>query len=321
MHVWRSLDEFVAPPQGVVLSIGNFDGVHRGHQRLLEQAGELGRRLGLPVAAMTFDPHPLAVVAPERVPPALTTLEEKLALLRRAGAEHVLVLHSEQHLLRETAEEFLEQVVACCRPRALVEGPDFHFGRGRAGNVGTLEQFAPRWGYELHVVPEVYCEELPARPAISSSAIRQAVRDGGRVHEAQALLGRPYRIVGLVAHGEARGRQLGFPTTNLEQIPHLLPEPAVYAAIAQRQNGALHLAAVNVGPQPTFGQERVRVEAHLIDFDGELHGQRVGLHLLARLRPQIRFPGAAELVAQLRRDVAATEALAGRVGEVWGIPL
>lgn len=321
MHVWRSLAEFVTPPRGLVLSIGNFDGVHRGHQRLLEEAGARGRRLGAPVAAMTFDPHPLAIVAPERTPPALTTLDEKLALLQRAGAEHVLVLHSEQHLLRETAEEFLQQVVARCRPRALVEGPDFHFGRGRSGNVDTLAQFAGRWSYELHVVPEVHCDELPARPAISSSAVRDALRKGGRVHEARALLGRPYRIVGVVGHGEARGRQLGFPTTNLEQIPHLLPEPAVYAAVAQTQAGTLHLAAVNVGPQPTFGQQQVRVEAHLLGFDGELHGERLGLHFLTRLRSQVRFADAGELVAQLRRDVAATEALAQRVGDVWGIPL
>jgi riboflavin kinase/FMN adenylyltransferase len=152
-------------------------------------------------------------------------------------------------------------------------------------------------------VPAVRCDELPTHPVISSSSIRQALLDG-RVSDANAMLGRPYRLVGTTVAGDKRGARLGFPTANLDDIWHLIPQHAVYAAVAQLDDGRLHLAAVNVGPQPTFDQMQARVEAHLLDFEGELHGRRLGLHFLARLREQSRFGSVEELVACVRADVA-----------------
>ena len=328
MEIVHGLERFVPPASGIVLTIGNCDGVHRGHARLLETAHAIGERLGAPVAVMTFDPHPLAILAPERAPAPLTTLEEKLALLARLGVAYTLVLRSEPALLGQQALDFLASLVAHCRPRALVEGPDFNFGRGRSGNIATLREHAPRWGYEVHLVPAVHAADLPTHPTISSTSIRQALRDG-RVGDANLMLGRPYRITGKTEHGQHRGAGLGFPTANLGGIVHLLPQEAVYAAIAQidaapasaqaaptypaertlaAAEPEFRLAAVNIGPQPTFAQELSRVEAHVLDYQGDLRGRRVGLHFLARLREQQRFANPTELVEQIRRDVAATRA-------------
>jgi riboflavin kinase/FMN adenylyltransferase len=320
MQVYNGLRKFAPPKGGTVLTIGNFDGVHRGHAGLVEAAHALAERHQAAVTAVTFHPHPLAILAPERAPTPLTTLAEKLVLLERLGVAGCIVLRTDRALLAEEAVDFLASLVAHCRPRALVEGPDFRFGHGRSGSITTLQEHAAQWGYEVQVVPTVRCTDLPTNPAINSSSIRQALRDG-RVAEANAMLGRPYRIMGRVGEGARRGAGLGFPTANLERIVHLLPQEAVYGAIAQLAGGALHLAAVNIGPQPTFESAHSRVEAHLLDYHGDLRGQRMGLYFLSRLREQQKFAGPDALREQLRRDVAATQGLAPAVEKLRGARL
>ncbi len=315
MQLYHGLREFVPPAGGTILTIGNFDGVHRGHARLVETAHALAQRYNASVTALTLHPHPLAILAPERAPTPLTTLAEKLGLLERLGVAGCIVLRTDRALLAQEASDFLASLVAHCRPRALVEGDDFHFGHARSGSIATLHEHAAHWGYEVHVVGTVRCPDLPTNPTINSSSIRQALRDG-RIAEANAMLGRPYRITGRVGEGAQRGAGLGFPTANLERSPHLLPQEAVYAAIAQLAGGALHLAAVNIGPQPTFESAQSRVEAHLLDYQGDLRGQRMGLYFLARLREQQKFPGPNALREQLQRDVAATRALAPAVDKL-----
>jgi len=309
MDVCSGFDRFAPPPEGVVLTIGNFDGVHRGHARLIRTAHSVADCLSVPMAVITFHPHPLAILAPERAPERLTTLAERLALLEHLGVGCCIVLRSEAEFLAQRAEDFLASLVAHCRPRALVEGPDFNFGRGREGSLDTLRSHAQQWDYEVHTVPAVHCSELSTDPIIKSSSIRQALQEG-RVREANAMLGRAYRITGRTGEGARRGTGLGFPTANLNDIVHLLPQQAVYAAVAQLDDETRYTAAVNIGPQPTFSQDVSRVEAHLLDFDGNLRGQRIGLHLLTRLRVQSRFHNSDELVTQLRQDVAATGDLA-----------
>jgi len=315
MDACQGLAAFAPPPQGVVLTIGNFDGVHVGHTQLIATARQAAARFSAPVVVITLEPHPLVVLAPERAPARLTTLAEKHALLERCGVDFCIVLRSEPALLATEAEDFLASLVAHCRPRAMVEGPDFNFGRGRRGSLETLERHAAHWGYELHKVTAMHCESLPTRPTVGSSSIRQALRDG-RIAEANAMLGRPYRIVGPTGHGAGRGRTRGFPTANLEAIVHLLPQEAVYAASAQFEDGSLWLAAVNIGPQPTFTEERLCVEVHVLDCAGDLHGRRVGVHFLARLRTQMKFAGPDELARQIRQDVAATRAFQPQVDEL-----
>ncbi len=315
MQVFNSYQRFRTSPAGSVLSIGNFDGVHRGHMEILRRAREIAERLGAQPTVMTFHPHPLAVLAPERAPAMLSTVREKLALLERAGIESCIVQSSGAELLGCEALDFLASLVAHCRPRAFVEGPDFHFGRARGGNVDTLRQYADCWSYEVHEVPTVHCAELRTHPTVSSASIRQALRDG-RVTEAAAMLGRPHRIVGRVGSGAGRGVGLGFPTANLDNIAHLVPQEAVYAAVAQMRSGPLHLAAVNVGPQPTFDQPGLRVEAYLLDHEGDLRQQPLALHFLARLREQERFADEAALITQIQRDVAATREYADQLGKL-----
>lgn len=315
MQIHRGLETFSPPAGGIAVSIGNFDGVHRGHAAIIAEVHRVSERLGVVPVAMTFDVHPLMILSPERAPAQLTTLPEKLALLEQAGLAHCIVLHAEPELLARDAEDFLATLVAHCRPRAFIEGPDFNFGRARAGSLDTLRAHADRWQYEVLAVPAVRCDELRTLPIASSTSIRQALRDG-RVDEANVMLGRPYRITGQIGHGEGRGASLGFPTANLEQIPQMLPQEAVYAAVAQLPDDSLHLAAVNVGPQPTFDQEQSRVEAYVLDYAGSLRGGRVALHMLVRLRGQVRFDGPEQLVKQIEQDVAAVRACARAMDEI-----
>jgi riboflavin kinase/FMN adenylyltransferase len=214
-------------------------------------------------------------------------------------------MRSEPALLNQPAEAFLLSAVKACRPRAVVEGPDFNFGRGRQGSVQTLQQFAERLGFVVYVIETARCDELPGAPSVHSAAIRAALREG-RVDLARAMLGRPHRVTGTVGEGAGRGAEFGFPTANLDDIPHLLPQQGVYAAVAQLEGGQLHLAAVNVGPQPTFGQGALRVEAHVLDWTAPLRGRTLGLHFIAWLRQQQRFAGVEELVDRIQGDVVAT---------------
>jgi len=305
MKVFHDIQGFQPPREGVVLTIGNFDGVHLGHRLIVETALDHARKPGVLAAALTFEPHPLTVVAPRRVPARLTTLEEKLALLERLGLDATIVVASSRELLDKSADEFLRNLTNTCRPRAVVEGPTFNFGRGREGSINTLIEGSARYGFETVIVEEVRAAELDGAPEINSSCIRRAV-GAGRVEDAKVMLGRPHRVTGVVGDGKHLGDSIGFPTANLDEIPQLLPAHAVYAAVAQLDDGTFHLAAVNVGPQPTFDDSHTRVEAYLLDYDGRLRGRKMGLHFLAKLRDQVCFDGAGSLTAQLRRDVEQT---------------
>ena len=319
MEVCNGIDAFIAPATGTTLTIGNFDGVHRGHRHILSTAQRVARGLNTPLAAMTFEPHPMSVVAPSRAPARLVTSEEKTHLLAACGVDVCIVARSEPALLEQSAEEFLDNLVHRCRPRAIVEGHDFNFGRGRGGSVQTLREAADQLGFTVHAVDTMRCEELPGGRAVRSAAIRAALREG-QVEVARVMLGRPYRIVGTVCKGVGRGTGLGFPTANLSDIPHAIPAEAVYAAAAELADGTQHLAAVNIGPQPTFDQGTTAIEAHLLDWSGPLVGQRLALYFLARLRPQRRFGGADELAAQLRQDIAATRAQSDALTQIARAP-
>ena len=248
---------------------------------------------------------------PQRSPACLTTLSEKLQLLAACGVDTTIVLRSSKELLEKTAQQFLFDLIELCRPRVIVEGPTFNFGRNRDGSATTLIQNSAVHGYAVIIVEELHENNTIGTPAINSSAIRQAIRDA-RLADAAAMLGRPHRICGTVVTGKQRGRSLNYPTANLDQVPQLLPPQAVYAAVAQLADDSFHPAAVNIGPQPTFGQTRSCIEAHLLDFSGQLRDQRLALHLLARLRSQICFDNPAKLKQQLKTDVADTRRLAAQ---------
>lgn len=308
MQTFEGLESYVAPRGGIVLTIGNFDGVHVGHQRILTEAAEACPRLGVAtVAAMTFEPHPWTVLAPHRAPARLTNAEDKRRLLAWQGVGALIVMKSEPSLFALSAEAFLARVAERCRPRMIVEGASFRFGRGREGDAATLAEAGRRHGFETRVVEPQMCSDAGGASVVSSSAIRQALLDG-RVEIASEMLGRPHAITGFVARGAGRGARIGIPTANLEGIEQVCPAAGVYVAVAWIDEERPRLAAVNIGAQPTFEDDQQRVEAHVLDLDEDVRGKRMRLAFIAGLRPQRKFGSADELVKQIRTDLALVRA-------------
>ncbi len=305
----HTIDWDATPPdecRGGVVSIGNFDGVHRGHAALLAELRRQAEEIGGPAIALTFEPHPIDLLRPGQSPPLLTTAEDRARLLQELGADHVLVLRITQEMLALRAAEFFARVIQeHLAARALVEGPNFGFGRGREGDVHTLARLCEPAGVRLTVVPPVILDGVE----VSSSRVRSALT-AGAVREAAALLGRPYRLHGLVGTGQRRGQKLGFPTANLEPMRTLVPGDGVYAVRVPHQ-GKMWTGAANVGPNPTFGENARKVEVHLIDFRGDLYGRPLAVDFIERLRDTRSFGSAGELVEQLRRDVEGARSAAG----------
>jgi riboflavin kinase/FMN adenylyltransferase len=289
------------PPacRGGAVAVGNFDGVHLGHAALVARLRTTADRVGGPAVAVTFDPHPIALLAPERLLPLLTTPADRGDLLQRAGADHVVILRTTPELLRLEARELLDTVLADrLAAKAAVEGFNFRFGRGRAGDLELLRHWCRRRGIEFTVVGRqaVDCA------VVSSSRVRTAL-EAGDVAAAARLLGRPYRLRGVIGTGAKRGRTLGFPTANLTEPATLVPGDGVYAVRTWLADGSTWPGAANIGPNPTFGEQARKLEVHLIGFEGDLYGQPIAVDFIARLRDTRPFAGPAELSEQLRADV------------------
>lgn len=287
--------------RGGFFTIGNFDGVHRGHQQLIARLRAKADAAGVPAVAVTFDPHPVALLRPDKVPVPLVWPEREVQLLNRAGAGEVGVFQTGEWLLALSAREFFDQVVrAQFRARGLVEGPNFAFGRDRQGDVNVLASWCDEVGIDFETVEPTMVDGR----LVSSSRIRQCLNEG-KAREAAELLGQPHRIRGVVTHGAARGRGLGFPTANLDGIDTLIPLDGVYTVSAWLEGEANPWpAACNIGPNPTFGEQIRKVEAHLIGYDGDLYGRRLELDFLDRIRETRRFDGLEDLLGQIREDVA-----------------
>lgn len=294
-------DESLLPAtvKASVVTVGTFDGVHRGHRHVLDRLAQCSRTAGLPSVLVTFEPHPLEIVRPDAAPPLLTTPEERTELLATTPVDYVVVLPFTPPLARLTAEQFVEQVLERrVRMRELLIGHDHGFGRGRAGDVTTLQGIGARRGFRVEVVEAV---AGPGGDAISSSAIRRAVAEAdlAAVHDG---LGRRYAVTGRVVSGARRGRLLGFPTINITPPARkLLPAHGVYAVWAETPHGSFG-GMLNLGSRPTFGDPTVMLEAHLFDAGADLYGATVRLEFVARLRDVRRFDSADALVAQLAED-------------------
>jgi riboflavin kinase/FMN adenylyltransferase len=287
------------------VAIGNFDGVHLGHRALLEEARRVAAASGGETVALTFAPHPARFFAPALAPPMLTPLDRRAELLHEAGADVVLVEPFTAELAGLDAETFVEQVLAKeIGAHHVVVGADFSFGKDRRGKVDLLGTLGARLGMGLSVVPQVTANGL----VCSSTKIREFVLEG-RVEGARILLGRDFEIDGKVVRGFARGRTLGVPTANLAQDGELVPKPGVYAGRARRLDGdsRWYATAISVGNNPTFagqGDPQLLVEAHLLDFQGDLYDARLRLAFVAHLREQRRYAAVADLVAEIQRDIA-----------------
>ncbi len=289
---------------GVVLTIGNFDGMHRGHQAILAAGRSRADADRTQLVVMTFDPHPLAILTPEHVPPMLTPLDEKLRRLQRCGVDLVVLVRSDAEFLGLTAEAFItEIIVARFQPTAVVEGASFGFGRHRRGDLDTLRAGARKHGFEVEVVEPIRIA-LGGHPGalISSSLVRQLLASG-TVDQAATCLGRPYALFGRVTRGAGRGKSLGFPTANVCVDSQLIPAEGVYAGRAEIENQHFP-AAVTIGRNPTFDGCHIIVEAHLLDFAGELYDRPIRLDFLEWIRDQRKFDSTGSLRKQIEDDVA-----------------
>jgi riboflavin kinase / FMN adenylyltransferase len=293
---------------GCAVSVGNFDGVHRGHAAILRRLVAAARRCGVPAVAFTFDPHPAAILRPGGGPAPLSTASRRAELLLAQGVDAVLVQPTDRDLVALGAREFFDRILReRLRVRAIVEGEDFRFGAGRTGDVAFLAELCAAAGVELEAVPPVLAEGLP----VSSSRVRAHVA-AGDVRAAADLLTAPYRITGRVVEGARRGATLGFPTANLAAVATLVPAAGVYAARATVPDGRTFPAAVHLGPAPSFAETRPTIEPHLVGFSGDLYGATLHVDFLDRVRETRRFASIDDLKAQLAADVAAAVRIAGR---------
>ena len=293
-----------------VVTIGAYDGVHRGHQAVIGQVRKEAQQLGCQSVVVTFDKHPASVVRPESAPKLLTDLDQKLELLQQTGIDATLIVEFNRERSTEDPALFVKRVlVDALRAQVVVVGEDFHFGFNRGGNVAMLRELGKQFDFLVEPV------KLIARPdgveePVSSTSIRRALA-GGQVETATNLLGRAYEVRGVVVNGDKRGRTIGFPTANVE-VPNAmcLPADGVYAGKFKCDDGSMHACAINLGRRPTFFEhaDHSLLEAHLLDFDGDLYGQKVSVTFEHFLRSERKFDGLDAIKSQLQLDVAATRA-------------
>ncbi len=290
---------------GPVVAIGNFDGVHAGHRAVLARLFALAADLGAPSCVLTFEPAPTAVLAPERHQPRILLVADRVRLLEEAGVDRIIVQPFTREFAGRSARWFAEELLGnTLRARGLVVGYDFRFGQGRQGDVATLRALLP--GVPVVEVGAFSLDDAP----VSSSRIRRLVA-AGEVEAAAGLLGRPHRLQGTVVHGDHRGRAIGFPTANVQNEVELVPAFGVYAVRARVDGGPALPAVANIGVRPTFDATELRVEVHLLDFQGDVYGRRVAVDLVARIRGEARFSGIDALQAQIRVDAARARELLG----------
>lgn len=299
-----------AGERGAVAALGNFDGVHRGHQMVIAEGRAIAERLGVPFGIVTFEPHPQALFKPADRPFRLTTLPDKAELLRHYGADIVFPLAFDRSLAGMMAQDFvLDVLIGQLGLVHIVAGYDFRFGQGRGGDRSVLAYMGDMEGLGVTIIEKIAVDG----EKFSSSTIRQLLQDG-RPREAARFLGHPWFIRGTVAHGDQRGRILGFPTANIELGDVLEPALGVYAVRVARASGQTIDGIANIGRRPTFGGETVRLEAFLFDFDGDLYGETLTVELIDFVRPERKFDGLEALKAQIAVDVeAARRALAPTV--------
>jgi riboflavin kinase/FMN adenylyltransferase len=300
-HVHRSWAPELMRRTHSVVTPGNHDGVHLGHRALIDAAKQTADAHGWQTLAMCFEPHPTAVLVPERAPVLLTYMERRVEILKGAGCDDVVVLPFDDEFSKMTPDRFVERVLLdACAAKGVVVGPDFHFGHKRSGNIATLRHWGERDGFTVELVePVMYKGE-----AVSSTRLRRTLGEDGNVEDAAVMMTRVHETTGLVVRGDQRGREIGFPTANLEAGPLLLPKDGVYAVVARVLDEAgaplLHGVA-NLGNRPTFDAGRA-VEVHVFGFDGDLYDKRMRIGFVARLRGESKFDGLEALRQQIDRD-------------------
>lgn len=297
MKLFRKLSEISPPPPYAVATIGNFDGVHLGHQVIIRQILQRAKTNSGTSVVISFDPHPLKVLRGQSCPPLLTTTEQKTAIFSRMGVDWFVCLEFTEAFSRLRPEEFIHQaLIDSLQVRELYVGYDFHFGRDRVGTISTLVGLAVSEGVQVTVVPPVKYEDH----RVSSSLIRTLITTG-KVAEAARFLGRHFSIDGVVVHGEHRGKSIGFPTANVAHRQEAVPAEGVYAGYALLE-GRRHQAVINLGRKPTFKGATLTLEAHIFDLVDDIYGRTIEIQFVERLRGEITFDSVEKLVAQIAQD-------------------
>lgn len=284
--------------RGTILTLGVFDGLHLGHQKIMQTVVERAKKTGAIPTAITFDPHPRVVLYPENAPPLLQTLDQRLANFEILGIEQAIVIRFSQDFAAQDAEIFLRDTIhERLQAKEIYLGENFAFGKNRGGNIELLRRMSAELGFAADEVPEITLRGQ----RISSSKIRQLLADG-KVNLARRMLGRPYGIEGQIVRGDRRGRTIGFPTANLKPKNRVIPKFGVYAT-ANLIDGAWRRSITNVGVRPTFaGDKEPSIESYIFDFDGDLYGDVLRVRFLHRIRDERKFNGIEELKAQIEKD-------------------
>lgn len=305
MNIIYDLNELKEPLKNPVLTIGNFDGVHKGHLVLFDKVKERAKAIKGQSAVMTFEPHPIKVMKPGNGPPLITPTRQKLDLISDAGIDLILCLPFTHQFASISAEEFVQDIlVDRLGIKEIVVGYDYTFGFKRQGNINLLQEMGDRLGFKVHVVDPIHLDNA----LVSSTSIRELVQEGN-LSEAKKLLGRDYQICGTVVKGKNRGgRLLGFPTANLKLIDELIPKRGVYAVTAII-NGSIHYGVTNIGYNPTFGDEALSVETHLLNFSGDIVGKTIRINFIKRLRDEKTYGNVKELADQITLDVQEAKEL------------
>ena len=317
MHLIQHTDEITAPFKNGVITIGNFDGVHIGHQALFYEVIERANAIDGTSIAMTFEPHPLRVLKKNHTPPLITLLEQKVELIERSGVDVLICVPFTLEFAAITAVSFVEDLlVRKIGVKAIVMGEDYAFGRNREGDIALLNTLAPRLGFEV-IVTSLIRSVQGVAARISSTAIRELVK-AGEMQQACKMLGRHFQLRGIVVTGRDRGgKLLGFPTANLKIEEELCPKTGIYAVTVETRRG-VHLGVANIGYSPTFDDRQFTVEVHILDFNEAIYGEKIRVNFVKRLRGEIKFAGIEALKQQIGKDVESARrilmvgSLAGR---------
>jgi riboflavin kinase/FMN adenylyltransferase len=304
MKVFNHLDQIIEPFKHAVITIGNFDGVHIGHQALFHEAIEKAESLGGTSVAMTFEPHPLRVMKPNNHPPLITLYEQKSELIERTGIDVLICVPFTLEFAALSAEQFVRDLlVQKIGMKAIVVGQDYNFGKNRQGDLDLLKSYGPEYGFEVIVAAWIKSARALA-DRISSTRIRELVTDG-RMEQAEKMLGRNYQIRGKVVAGRDRGgKVLGIPTANINLHDELCPKTGIYAVTVEC-DGNQHRGVANIGYSPTFEDHEFTVEVHIFDFNANIYDKKIRVNFIKRIRDEIKFSNISELIDQIQLDIAA----------------
>ena len=302
MEIIRGIENLLPPPRRPVVTLGNFDGVHLGHQKIFQEVTRQAKEAGLPSIILTFDPHPAKVLNPGEPLPLIMPLKRRLEVIASFGIDLAVIIKFTPEFSRLTAREFVAGVLwEKVQPRLVLVGYNFNFGKGREGTPQLLKSLGEELGFEVEIVEPVCLGKL----MVSSSEVRRAV-EAGEVDRANDMLGRPFQLTGPVIKGKGLGKGLGFPTANIAWDNELIPKEGVYACLVEYR-GATYKGVVNIGTAPTVKGDELSVEVHLLNFKGEIYREELKLSFIKRLRDEGRFESIAALREQIKRDIERAE--------------